>query len=162
MNEERDVQMTPQEAAQELLARLADSGAAQSVSPALWIRDELLDTWSAARDDASAAYGYWSRLRTRESYAIYQAAQDRVDAAQDALACWADADRWGHAAARLVTDEDHSQRSARWCCAIDGPRGPWSWPRPRHRRPARAPVIGDARSDGEYGRFACGPRWLGA
>lgn len=93
MNEERDVQMTPQEAAQELLARLADSGAAQSVSPALWIRDELLDTWSAARDDASAAYGYWSRLRTRESYAIYQAAQDRVDAAQDALACWADADR---------------------------------------------------------------------
>jgi hypothetical protein len=91
MNEERDVQMTPQEAAQELLARLAESGAGQSVSPALWIRDELADTWRAARDDAGAAYGYWSQLRTRESYAIYQAAQDRVDAAQDALACWADA-----------------------------------------------------------------------
>jgi len=94
MNEERDVQMTPQEAAQELLARLADSGAAQSVSPALWIRDELADTWRAARDDVSAAYGYWSQLRTRESYAVYQAAQDRVDAAQDALACWADGGRW--------------------------------------------------------------------
>jgi hypothetical protein len=41
--------------------------------------------WSDARDDAVAAYAVWLRRRDAESYAAYRAAQDREDAAQDAL-----------------------------------------------------------------------------
>ena len=44
------------------------------------------EAWSEARDDAAEAYGEWERLRTRAAYAAYRAAQDREDAAQDALA----------------------------------------------------------------------------
>jgi len=44
------------------------------------------DAWSDARDDAMAAYADWGRLRTPQAYATYRAAQDREDAAQDALA----------------------------------------------------------------------------
>jgi hypothetical protein len=47
--------------------------------------------WRDARDDAEAAYREWGRARTRVAYAAYRAAQDREDAAQDALAasaCW--------------------------------------------------------------------------
>jgi len=42
--------------------------------------------WSEAREDAADAYGEWRRLGTRAAYALYRAAQDREDAAQDALA----------------------------------------------------------------------------
>jgi hypothetical protein len=44
------------------------------------------DAWGDARDDALAAYGTWRVLRSAEAYAAYRAAQDREDAAQDALA----------------------------------------------------------------------------
>ena len=44
------------------------------------------DAWSDAREDATAAYGVWLRVRTADTYASYRAAQDREDAAQDALA----------------------------------------------------------------------------
>ena len=46
----------------------------------------VLDAWDDAREDAHAAYEQWQRLRTRAAYAAYRAAQDREDAAQDALA----------------------------------------------------------------------------
>lgn len=44
------------------------------------------EAWSDAREDAAEAYGEWRRLRTRAAYDTYRAAQDREDAAQDALA----------------------------------------------------------------------------
>lgn len=44
------------------------------------------DVWSEAREDASGAYREWARQPTAAAYAAYRAAQDREDAAQDALA----------------------------------------------------------------------------
>ena len=50
------------------------------------IRLEFLATaWRQAQDDATAAYSEWSRLADRDAYAVYRAAQDRADEAQDAL-----------------------------------------------------------------------------
>jgi hypothetical protein len=46
----------------------------------------LHDVWIDAREDAWAAYKAWRTLQTAESYAVYRAAQDREDAAQDTLA----------------------------------------------------------------------------
>ena len=42
------------------------------------------DAWSDARDEALQAYASWRAAPTGESYAVYRAAQDREDAAQDA------------------------------------------------------------------------------
>ena len=39
-----------------------------------------------AQDDAAGAYQVWSSRPGRDTYAAYRAAQDRADAAQDALA----------------------------------------------------------------------------
>jgi hypothetical protein len=44
------------------------------------------EAWSDAHEDAEEAYGEWRRLGTRGAYDVYRAAQDREDAAQDALA----------------------------------------------------------------------------
>jgi hypothetical protein len=44
------------------------------------------DAWSEAHDEAVEAYRRWRALRSRGAYASYRAAQDREDAAQDALA----------------------------------------------------------------------------
>jgi hypothetical protein len=44
------------------------------------------DAWIDARDEAAAAYRAWRSARSPEAYARYRAAQDREDAAQDALA----------------------------------------------------------------------------
>ena len=44
------------------------------------------DAWGDAHDDATAAYGRWRTSGSAEAYAAYRAAQDREDAAQDALA----------------------------------------------------------------------------
>jgi predicted metalloendopeptidase len=44
------------------------------------------DAWSEAHDEAVQAYRRWRALRGRASYVSYRAAQDREDAAQDALA----------------------------------------------------------------------------
>ena len=44
------------------------------------------DAWRDAHDDAAAAYRVWTGDRTPVAYAAYRAAQDREDAAQDALA----------------------------------------------------------------------------
>jgi hypothetical protein len=83
--------MTPPQKSRELFAQLAESHGARNVAAPVWIRDELTDAWRAARADARAAYLYWSELLTRESYAVYRAAQDRADAAHDALAGWSTA-----------------------------------------------------------------------
>jgi hypothetical protein len=44
------------------------------------------DAWSDARDETLLAYASWRSAPTAETYAVYRAAQDREDAAQDTLA----------------------------------------------------------------------------
>jgi hypothetical protein len=51
----------------------------------LWVLEELSYMWREAQREASLAYCHWRRLRDRVAYASYRAAQDRADAAQDAL-----------------------------------------------------------------------------
>ena len=51
----------------------------------LWILEELSFVWREAQREASLAYCHWRRRRDRVAYARYRAAQDRADAAQDAL-----------------------------------------------------------------------------
>jgi hypothetical protein len=50
------------------------------------IWNELYDAWSDAHEEAEEAYREWRLRADRASYAAYRAAQDREDAAQDALA----------------------------------------------------------------------------
>jgi hypothetical protein len=57
---------------------------------AVWVREELGDTWRAANGEARSAYEQWRRTRSREDFVAYRAAQDRADAAQDALATYAE------------------------------------------------------------------------
>jgi hypothetical protein len=49
-------------------------------------REERYALWSVARAEANLAYDVWASAPSAESYAIYRAAEDRADAAQDALA----------------------------------------------------------------------------
>ena len=44
------------------------------------------DLWIDARDEAREAYGRWQAAPDADTYAVYRAAQDREDAAQDTLA----------------------------------------------------------------------------
>ena len=46
----------------------------------------LYDAWSDAHEEAEEAFRAWVARGGREHYALYRAAQDREDAAQDALA----------------------------------------------------------------------------
>jgi hypothetical protein len=45
----------------------------------------VLDAWRDAAEEARDALTAWRRTRSRDAYAAYRAAQDREDAAQDAL-----------------------------------------------------------------------------
>ena len=46
----------------------------------------VYDAWSDAHEEAEHAYLSWRSSGGGEAYALYRAAQDREDAAQDALA----------------------------------------------------------------------------
>ena len=48
--------------------------------------DELYTIWSAARAEANLAYEAWCDLPGADSYSVYRAAEDRADAAEQALA----------------------------------------------------------------------------
>ena len=48
--------------------------------------DELIVLWSAARAEANLAYDAWCDAPGRMTYAVYRAAEDRADAAEDRLA----------------------------------------------------------------------------
>jgi len=50
----------------------------------LW--DAVYDAWSDAHEEAEEAYWAWQASRRADDYLVYRAAQDREDAAQDALA----------------------------------------------------------------------------
>jgi hypothetical protein len=56
---------------------------AASLGPAF---NAVYDAWSDAHEEAESAYVAWRRSGDRYDYAVYRAAQDREDAAQDALA----------------------------------------------------------------------------
>lgn len=51
-----------------------------------WLFDELTDTWRAAQAEAACAYEHWCDMRSTDAFAVYRAAQDRADQAQDVLA----------------------------------------------------------------------------
>lgn len=48
--------------------------------------DELFTIWSAARAEANLAYQAWCDVRGVDAYTVYRAAEDRADAAEQALA----------------------------------------------------------------------------
>jgi len=56
---------------------------AASLGPAF---NAVYDAWSDAHEEAEAAYDAWLHTQRADDYAVYRAAQDREDAAQDALA----------------------------------------------------------------------------
>jgi hypothetical protein len=71
----------------ELLDQVADTRElvlrrAATLGPAF---DAVYDAWCDAREEAAEAYAAWQASRSDEDYAVYRAAQDREDAAQDAL-----------------------------------------------------------------------------
>jgi acyl-CoA reductase-like NAD-dependent aldehyde dehydrogenase len=51
--------------------------------------EELSFVRREAQAEANLAYADWRVLPSHERYAVYRAAQDRADAAQDQLANWA-------------------------------------------------------------------------
>ena len=48
--------------------------------------DAAYDAWSDAHEEAEHAFVVWRKLAGADHYAVYRAAQDREDAAQDSLA----------------------------------------------------------------------------
>ena len=55
----------------------------------LQLRDALFAEWSAARAEANLAYDAWCAPAAgsrSEAYMVYRAAEDRADAAEEALA----------------------------------------------------------------------------
>jgi hypothetical protein len=66
-----------------LLDQVADTREIVLRRPRTWSAD--YDAWSDARDEALQAYARWRSSPTAETYAVYRAAQDREDAAQDTL-----------------------------------------------------------------------------
>ena len=55
---------------------------AEAAGPA-WVAE--YGAWNDAHEDAERALGFWTRCGGVDAYAAYRAAQDREDAAQDAL-----------------------------------------------------------------------------
>jgi hypothetical protein len=49
------------------------------------VHDELFTIWSAARAEANHADQAWCDMRGSDGYAVYRAAEDRADAAEQAL-----------------------------------------------------------------------------
>jgi hypothetical protein len=67
-----------------LLDQVADTREIVLRRPRTWSAD--YDSWRDACDEALKAYRHWRAAPTGETYAVYRAAQDREDAAQDTLA----------------------------------------------------------------------------
>lgn len=67
-----------------LLDEIADTRELVLRRPRTW--SASYDVWFDAREEARDAYCSWRSLPTAEAYAVYRAAQDREDAAQDMLA----------------------------------------------------------------------------
>jgi hypothetical protein len=70
---------------QDVLDAIPDTGEIVIRVPTPPEVDELLLAWRTARAEANAALERWRLLHTREAFAAFRAAEDRADAAQDAL-----------------------------------------------------------------------------
>jgi hypothetical protein len=69
----------------DLLDEIPDTGEIVILASPRHEGEELLLAWRGARTEANAALESWRLLRTREAFAAFRAAEDRADAAQDAL-----------------------------------------------------------------------------
>jgi hypothetical protein len=69
-----------------VLDEIPDTGEIVILVPPRQEDDELVLAWRAAHREADAALADWRLRHTREAFAAYRAAEDRADAAQDALA----------------------------------------------------------------------------
>ena len=69
-----------------LLPREEDTGRFFAPAVTALHQDELYALWSCARAEANIALDDWRAAPGSEGYAAYRAAEDRADAAQDALA----------------------------------------------------------------------------
>jgi len=67
-----------------LLDQVADTREIVLRRPRTW--SAAFDAWAEAHEETAAAYGAWLSGPTAAAYAVYRAAQDREDAAQDVLA----------------------------------------------------------------------------
>ena len=67
-----------------LLDQVADTREVVLRRPRTWVAD--YDLWTDTRDEADEAYQRWRAAPSGDAYAVYRAAQDREDAAQDTLA----------------------------------------------------------------------------
>jgi hypothetical protein len=80
--------VSPEQILQQLVerrsARLAEFAVAEPTQP--WLFDELADAWRAAQAETARAYRDWCSAPGADAYAVYRAAQDRADRAQDSLA----------------------------------------------------------------------------
>src|SRR5215210_1391898 len=81
----RCVSSWPASRRSKLTARPADHLSRFDKEQGMRVLEELTFSWRRAQTEATAAYGDWRRGRDAKAYAIYRAAQDRADAAQDAL-----------------------------------------------------------------------------
>jgi hypothetical protein len=83
--------VSPSDSIKRLLEQLAHPAddVGSRPSSAAWIGQELRYVWHEAKAEASQAYSDWQAAGGADVYAAYRAAQDRADAAQDALANWA-------------------------------------------------------------------------
>jgi hypothetical protein len=70
--------MSKQDRAASILVVAAEADAA-------WFADELTYAWRSAQDEAVSAYRGWCESPGPSEYAVYRAAQDRADQAQDVL-----------------------------------------------------------------------------
>ena len=68
----------------QLLDQVADTREIVLRRARTWSAD--YDAWSDAHEDAEDAFRCWMLSGDAEDYAVYRAAQDREDAAQDTLA----------------------------------------------------------------------------
>jgi hypothetical protein len=66
--------------------RADDGGRFYTPAVTALYQDELYTLWTCARAEANIALDEWRAAPGPESYAAYRAAEDRADAAQDALA----------------------------------------------------------------------------
>jgi hypothetical protein len=67
------------------------------------VSDDLTFAYREAAAAARLAYDQWRRRQCAEAFAAYRAAQDRADAAQDALAHWV--------RTQVASDRDRPSRS---------------------------------------------------
>jgi hypothetical protein len=81
----RCVSSWPASRRSKLTARPADHLSRFEKEHGMRVLEELTFSWRRAQTEATVAYGDWRRARDGKAYAIYRAAQDRADAAQDAL-----------------------------------------------------------------------------